>query len=290
MDHQKPISLTAHPTTNRPDRQCRTNHGGRHPMGIQHSANSGRRPTQGSFRNQSRTLRTDSDVLRTHQLPSDVPNHDGHHISRTNRSRNPHGLHGRHSRTHKEGGKRNRRSTPAKASTIGKRNAHHLTKAQPLPQHRQVPVRKTGSRLPGSPHRRKKRHNGRSQDRTSKELETPPKRDRSTTLPGIHGVLSVLHQRILTNSSTAPRSDQEKHRVALGRTPTASLRRTKGQNVQQTCADTPRPGQNILPSNGRVNKRSRSGTNPRSRRDEETKTDSLLLRNLLPGRRKLRHL
>src|SRR6266851_10499212 len=132
-----------------------------------------------------------------------------------------------------------------------------------------MPIRESRCRLPRGPHRRKKCQNGRSQSGASKNLEPPPKRDQSTTLPGIHGVLPVLHQRILTDSSATPQPDKEKHRVALGGSPTASLRRAKGQNVRQTHVDAPRPRQNILPSNGRVNKRSRSGTNPRSRQNKE---------------------
>src|SRR5712671_4825804 len=104
-----------------------------------------------------------------------------------------------------------------------------------------MPIRETRGRLPRSPHRRKRHQNGRSQNRAGKELETPPKRDRSTTLPGIHGVLPVLHQGILTDSSTTPRPNKEKHRVALGGSPTASLRRAKGQDVRQTSIDAPRP-------------------------------------------------
>src|SRR5712671_1408501 len=108
---------------------------------------------------------------------------------------------------------RNRRSTSAKTPTIGKRDAHHITKAQPLPQHRQMPIRETRSRLPRGSHRRKEHQNGGSQSGTGTNLETPPKRNRSTTLPGVHGVLPVLHQRILATSLTTPRPNKEKHRV-----------------------------------------------------------------------------
>src|SRR5216683_1514104 len=232
MDHQEPIPLTTHPAVDRPNRRHRTDHSSGHPLGIQHGANNRRRPTQGSFHNQSRTFQTNSNVLRTHQLPSDVPDHDGYDIPRTDRTRNPHGIHGRHSYTHQTGAWRNGRSTSAKTPTVGKRNAHHTTKTQPLPQHRQVPIRETRGRLPRGPHRRKEHQNGRSQSRTSKNLETPPKCDRSMTLLGVHRVLPVLHQRILTNSPATPQFNKEKHRVALGKSPTTSLRRAKEQDVQ----------------------------------------------------------
>src|SRR5712671_1922226 len=210
-------------------------------MGIQHGPNNRRGSTQSGLRDEPRTLRTNSDVLWTYQLTSNVPDHDGHAVPRTDRTGNPHGVHGRHSHTYQKGRWRNRRPTPGKTLTTGPGNAHHTVKKQPIPKYRQMPVRKARSRLPRGLHRREENKNGRSQGRTSKELEAPLKRDRSMTLLGLHRVLLILHQRVLTNHTTTPGLDKEEHRMALERKPTISVREAQRQDVQQASANAPRP-------------------------------------------------
>jgi len=42
-------------------------------------------------------------------------------------------------------------------------------------------------------------------------------------LPGFQGVLLILHQGVLTNSTTAPGLDEEEHGIALEREPAMSV-------------------------------------------------------------------
>jgi len=133
MDHQKLVPLTTHSPANRPNWQCRADHSGRHPLGVQHGADNRRRPTQGGLHNKSGTFRTNSNVLWTYQLPGNVPDYDGYLVPRTDCIRNPHGIHGRHSCTYQEGKQQNGSLTPRKASMIGQRNAHHTVEKQPIP-------------------------------------------------------------------------------------------------------------------------------------------------------------
>jgi len=55
----------------------------------------------------------------------------------------------------------------------------------------------------------------------------------------IHGVLSLLYQRILTNSTTPPGFDKEDHLLALGQRPAEGLQQAQDQDVQLTNPDEP---------------------------------------------------
>ena len=144
--------------------------------------------------------------------------------------------------------------------------------------------------LPGSACRGKMHQHERSQGWESQRLEATTKCNRSVTLLGIHGVLSLLYQRVLINSMTPPRPNEEDHLLALGRWPSESLWRTQNQDVQLTDLNEPWPIKNVLPSDWCIFDRSRSGTNSRSWRIQETQTGCLLLMHLLASRIKLWHL
>ena len=102
MDHQKLIPLTTYSPTDRQNWWCWTNHSGWHLLGVQHHINNRQRPTQSSLCDKSGTLQTNSNVLWTHQLTCNIPDHDGHNIPQTDHARNPHSVYGQHSNTHQK--------------------------------------------------------------------------------------------------------------------------------------------------------------------------------------------
>src|SRR5271154_4653362 len=84
-DKEKQVSPTAYPRTHRPTQREKVLHETRCTMGIQQYPNQGRRRMESRLQDKPRTLRTNSHVLWTHQLPRDVPEHDERFIQRTNR-------------------------------------------------------------------------------------------------------------------------------------------------------------------------------------------------------------
>jgi len=144
-----------------------------------------------------------------------------------------------------------------------------------IPQHRQVSIQANRSWLPRSPHRWKEDPHGRSQGQEGQRLETTMERNQSSTLPRLHRVLLLLHQRILPDCMTLARPDQAEHCLALGNRSAKSLQRTSNQNVWQTSPNESRSNENVLPPNQCVIQWSRSSPNPMNLMGAKSESPSL---------------
>jgi hypothetical protein len=136
---------------------------------------------------------------------------------------------------------------------------------------------------------------GPSQGARSSRLETPTNGPRRQSLPGIHRILPILHQRLLEDRKTTNPSYQESDAICMGRSPNYSLRDPQETYVPKPNPTATRLHQTILPSHRRVRVRRGSRTltggrqTPQKNLTNQT-PHSLLLRNIHPNRAQLRHL
>ena len=72
----------------------------RHTLGIQQCTNQRRRRMEGSIHYEPRPIRTQSHVLRSHEFPHYIPDHDECHIRRRTARKLANNPHGRHPGTH----------------------------------------------------------------------------------------------------------------------------------------------------------------------------------------------
>src|SRR5579863_10539999 len=105
------------------------------------------------------------------------------------------------------------------------------TRTQPLPQTRKMHFQTTSNRIPRSNSQSRHSTDGRQKSRKSEKLATTNKHNQSTKIPGLHGILPVLHPRLLTHCPTTSRSDHQNYPMALGKRTTKSIRTTEGPNV-----------------------------------------------------------
>jgi hypothetical protein len=207
---------------------------------------------ESSVRHEPRPLQTTGDVLWDDQLPSHLPDHDERTIQRRTPTRLAVDLHGRHPHTHPI-----RPSIPPNESPPNPRQA---TQTRPLPQTREVRLRSKGSRVlrrhPGSQHHT----DGPSQGARSSRLETPTNSPRRQSLPGIHRILPILHQRLLKDRKTTDPPHQESDTIHMGRSPSERLRDPQKTHVSKPNLTPTRLHQTILPSHRRVRIRRGSRT------------------------------
>src|SRR5579863_7270927 len=93
--------------------------------------------------NERRVIRTHGDVLRLDQLPSNLPNHDEHHIRPRNSGTMVNGVHGRYGDTHSKARRRNRRTTHRTTSYMCQENPLKTPGTQPFPSTREMHLRTT---------------------------------------------------------------------------------------------------------------------------------------------------
>ena len=110
---------------------------------------------EGRLPHQQGTLRTNSHVLRPHQLPCHLPDYDERHLKGLDRRGTCHGLLGRHPHILRR---------PIRALTAGGQGPDVTATAWALPQEGEVRLREALGRLPGC-HRR----GGEGQDRPGQD-------------------------------------------------------------------------------------------------------------------------
>src|SRR5579863_1151008 len=93
---------------------------------------------EGSLLNKRGTFRTNGDVLRSHQLPSHLPNDDEHYIRPGNSRTMANHIHGRHGYTYSKTGRRDRATTPRTTPYICSTHPRKITRTQSLPQTRKM--------------------------------------------------------------------------------------------------------------------------------------------------------
>src|SRR5260370_42000371 len=105
-----------------------------------------------------------------------------------------------------------------------------------------------------SRHHRRTRNtkNGSKEDTRSSGLVPANNRHRSTPVPRIHRVLSVLYPKLLENRPTTPRPYKEDNPMALGQTPSRSIQDPKNSHVPKTCVTPTQLCKTLLPSNRRL--------------------------------------
>jgi hypothetical protein len=166
---------------------------------------------ESSVRHKLRPFRTTSNVLRDDQLPGHLPDHDERAVQRRTPTRLALDLHGRHSYTHPI-----RPPIPPNKSPSDPRQA---VQTRPLPQTREVRLREKGSRVPRRHPGPQHHTDGPSQGARSSGLETPTNGPRRQSLPRVHRILPILHQRLLEDRKTTNPPYQESDTVCMGRSP-----------------------------------------------------------------------
>jgi hypothetical protein len=252
MDPPKRHTTPTHPRTHRESQRSQPIHQVRHSLGIQQHTNTRWRPMESGVRHKPRPLRTTSDVLWDDQLPSHLPDHDERAIQRGTPTRLAVDLHGRHPYTHPI-----RPPIPPNESPPNPRQA---TQTRSLPQTREVRLRSKGSRVPRR-HLGPQHHtDGSSQGARSSGLEISTDSPRRQSLPGIHRILPILHQRLLEDRKTTDPPYQKGDTICMGRSPSESLRHPQETHVSKPDPTPTRLHQTILPSHRRVRVRRGSRT------------------------------
>jgi hypothetical protein len=195
MDPPKCHPTPTHPRTHRKSPRSQLVYQVRHLLGIQQHTNTRRRPMESGIHHEPWPLRATSDVLRDDQLPSHLPNHDERTVPRRTPTRLAVNLHGQHPHTYLI-----RPPIPPNKSPP---NPRKVVQARPLSQAREVCLRAKRGRIlrryPGPQHHLY----GPSQSARSSRLETPANGPRRQSLPRVHRVLLILHQRLLKDCKIA---------------------------------------------------------------------------------------
>src|SRR6266702_6224800 len=105
----------------------------------------GGRQVERSLQNQLGTLRTMRYVLRTDQLAKYLSNDDGHHLLRINSKGRSYRLHGLYPHCHPR--------QPHTSPTTCPSSPYQTRRTQSLSQTREVCLRSTGGRIPGTDNR-----------------------------------------------------------------------------------------------------------------------------------------
>jgi hypothetical protein len=211
MDPPKCHTTPTHPRAHRESQRSQPIHQIRHSLGVQQHTNTRWRPMESSVCHKSRPLRTTSDVFRDDQLPSHLPDHDERVIQRGTSTRLALDLYGRHPHTHP--------IRPPIPSNKSPPNSRQTAQTRPLPQTREVRLREEGSRIPRRHPGPQHYTNGPSQGTRSSGLETPTNGPRRQSLPGIHRILPILHQRLLEDRKTSNPPHQESDTICMGGSP-----------------------------------------------------------------------
>jgi hypothetical protein len=252
MDPPKRHTAPTHSRAHHKSQRSQSIYQVRHSLGIQQHTNTRWRPMESSVRHEPRSLRTTGNVLRDDQLPSHLPDHDERAIQRRTPTRLAVDLHGRHPHTHPI-----RPPIPPNESPPNPRQA---TQTRPLPQTREVRLRSKGSRVPRRHPGPQHHTDGPSQSARSSRLETSTNSPRRQSLPGIHRILPILHQRLLEDRKTTDPPHQEGDTIRMGRSPSKSLRDPQETHVPKPDLTPTRLHQTILPSHRRIRIRRGSRT------------------------------
>src|SRR5258708_2241514 len=91
--------------------------------------------------------------------------------------------------------------------------------------------------------------NGPKEDTRSSGLVPADYRHRNTPIPGIHRVLSILHPKLFKDRPTTSRPYKEDNPMALGQTPSRSVRNSENPHVSKTCITPAQLHEMLLPPN-----------------------------------------
>src|SRR5258708_7603636 len=103
-------------------------------------------------------------------------------------------------------------------------------------------------RLPRSHSGARYTKNGPKKDTRGSRLVPANHHYRSTPIPRVHQILSILYSKLLKNRTTPPRSHKKDDPMALGRTPTQGFRDPEIPYVSKTCTPSAKFCKTLLPS------------------------------------------
>jgi len=170
-----------------------------HWMGIQRSPHQRERSMEGSIHNQQGLIQTNSHVLWTNQLPGHIPNDDEHNLLWSYRWGKHNHLYGWHSHPHWTETQRKQRR-PSRATQETSTMRPWMTKDKWLASEPwEMRVRARPPWLLRSMCWRRNSPDGTIKGRPSQRVDLPQECLQSSQIPGLHGLLLLLHLGILTN-------------------------------------------------------------------------------------------
>src|SRR6266478_1519214 len=172
---------------------------------------------EGRLPNTRRFIRTNRNVLWTHEFTRHLSNDDEHHIPHRGRPRMAIRIHGRHRHPHETREQRNRPTTPRATPTLHSSHAPQTRTKRPISKTRKMRLRTKRNRLPRRHRRKRSNTNGPKETQGRCRLARPTQPYRNTKIPWVHRLLSLLRPRLLKNSTPSARSYKEGCRLALGR-------------------------------------------------------------------------
>src|SRR5882672_8771711 len=156
-------------------------------------------------------------------------------------------------------------------------------------------IRTGKSRIPRSSPPRRNDPDGPGQGKRSSRLVTPQKCQRRSSIPGLHGILSLLHPELLKDRTPPNRPDKEGHTFPLGYPTNQSVRNAQNAYVSETNSPSTSLRRPLLPCHRCIGVRrgSRTLTGGRNQfQDQQTHPTPhrILLSHVHPHRTQLRHL
>src|SRR5277367_521451 len=162
---------------------------------------------EGSVSYEWRPLRTPRHVLRAHELPFDLPDHDERHLS------GPH-----------HGGRRLRlprryphlRKVDGRTASSDSPRPRTPSQTQTFPSTREVRVREDFDRVPRADHLRRRNAYGPGEGSWRNRVAHTEESEGSTVVPRVCELLSQIHRRFLAPRETPVRAHEEGSKVELG--------------------------------------------------------------------------
>src|SRR5712671_8217074 len=200
-----------------------------------------------------------------------------------------HHLHGRHANRH-----RRQSNLPPEMRPP---SSHQAGPLRSVPQTRKVRLRTKTHRIPRSHPTTWNYPHGPDQNARSSRLAPTNHRNRRPIILRLHGVLSILHSKLLQNRKTSPTTNEERHSLGMGTRAKTSLRTPQNLNVPTPSTRSTKLQQTIRRTHRRFGLwRGRhtltGGRNTPKCQNLETVTPphSLLFSHVHPSRTKLRYL
>src|ERR1700679_3342949 len=175
---------------------------------------------EGSVSHESRPLRTPRHVLRTHELPLDLPDHDERHLSGP-----------RHGGCHLRLPRRYPHLCEVDGRTASSYSPRPRTpsQTQTFPSTREVRVREDFDRVPRADHLRRRNAYGSCQGRWHNRVAHTDDSQGGTIFPRVRELLSQIHRRLLAPRETTFRAHEEGSKVELERDGTIGVRRDQNR-------------------------------------------------------------
>ena len=227
-------------------------HNTRYSMGLQQYPNQGRGWMERGIPHPRRTVRTHSNVLRTHKLPHHLSNHDECYLPKQSGGGVVIGIYGRHGYTYSQTTTWNWRTTYPMTPYLRPQSLDQARRKRSLSQTREMWVWKRRDRIPQSHCRKKPSQDEPKETSRHGRLANTQNTNRCTMILGLHWLLPLLRTKLFVYSQTTPGSHEENYPLALGRTTIQGIRRTKNLNVLQSSPSPTKLWQTVYPTSRRI--------------------------------------